>query len=396
MKYLHFIIDHFYSKKFIELVQANFNIEEHLFIMIKQTREKLYINPEKYLNIKVFTYYGNFPIKFFTIKYLAIRKLMKQTDYIFIHFLTKKISGVLLNFKGKAKILWVIWGADLYEYIPLKLYDQHTSELLSKLDNKVKSMLKRITYSFYHEIRKSVIKRLHYVISPIKGDVRLLQKYFKTKAKWYPKGIYPNPVNFEKLDTEGSYTSDEKFVFNKNGGKLLLLGNSGFPTNNHLDIMIRLSKMKVQNFNIICPLSYGPPIYIKKIIEKGKLLFGDRFIPLVDFLSPNIYYHILKQIDLAVMYHNRQQGVGTINILLYLGKPVCMKKISNYFLLLEVGVSIFSIQDLERLILNEIEFTKGMSDNNKKIISQESSVESTISSIKIFFKFLENKDRDKN
>ena len=155
--------------------------------------------------------------------------------------------------------------------------------------------------------------------------------------------------------------------------------------------MIRLSKMEEQNFKIICPLSYGPPIYIKKIIEKGKMLFGDRFIPLLDFLNPDKYFCILKQIDLAIMYHNRQQGMGNIQILVYLGKPICMKNTSGLFYLVEKCVSVVSTQNLEKLILNKIEFTKVMSKNNK-IASQNLYGKSAVnSSINNLFKLLEDK-----
>ncbi len=391
MKFLHFIVDQFYSKEFIELVQSNFKTEEHLFIIIKQRKKEFYINPEKYLNIKVFTYHGNFLINFFYSNYIKIRKIMKQAEFIFIHYLTEEISRILFRFKGKAKILWIMWGADLYKYIPLRLHDKHTSELLSELENRFKSTLKRFIFFFQYEIRKAVIKKIDYVISPIKGDFKLLKKYFKTKTKWYSKVIYPNPVDFEKIDKEVD-PIDEKFNFKKNGGKLLLLGNSGAPTNNHLDIMIRLSEMKEQNFKIICPLSYGSPIYMKKIIIKGKKIFGDRFIPLLEFLKPDIYFHILKQIDLAIMYHNRQQGVGTINILLYMGKPLCMKKTSLFFYLKEKGVSFFPSQDFEKLILNEIEFTEAMSEKNKKFVSQIQSINSVISSIDNLLNILEDRN----
>ena len=240
-------------------------------------------------------------------------------------------------------------------------------------------------------LSESGVSKIDYVISPIKGDFKLLKKYFKTKTKWYSKVIYPNPVDFEKIDKEVD-PIDEKFNFKKNGGKLLLLGNSGAPTNNHLDIMIRLSEMKEQNFKIICPLSYGSPIYMKKIIIKGKKIFGDRFIPLLEFLKPDIYFHILKQIDLAIMYHNRQQGVGTINILLYMGKPLCMKKTSLFFYLKEKGVSFFPSQDFEKLILNEIEFTEAMSEKNKKFVSQIQSINSVISSIDNLLNILEDRN----
>ncbi|MFX1490491.1 MAG: TDP-N-acetylfucosamine:lipid II N-acetylfucosaminyltransferase, partial [Promethearchaeota archaeon] len=210
-------------------------------------------------------------------------------------------------------------------------------------------------------------------------------------AECFYESIYPNPIDFEKLDKKVDFV-DEKYNFNKDGGKLLLLGNSGTPSNNHLDVMIRLSKMKEQNFKIICPLSYGTPNYIQKIIKNGKILFGDRFITLLEFLNPNIYYHILKQIDIAIMYHNRQQGMGNIQILSYLGKPICMKKTSVYFNLLERGAFVFSTQDLEKLILDKIEFTKAMSINNKKIARQYFSVKSATSSIENLLNLLEDKN----
>ena len=383
------MVDQFYSKKFIELIHYSFNIEEHLFIIIKKKSKKMHINPEKFRNIKIFNFKGNFLTKFFTISYITIRKLMKQAENIFIHYLTEEVSGILFGFRGKAKIIWIIWGADLYKYLPIQLYDKLTLELISKLDGKFKSILERILFLFEYEIRKSVIKRLDYVISAHKGDIRLLNKYFKTDAKWYSQAIYPNPVEFERLDLESSYSVNDKFNLKKNNGKLLLLGNSGFPTNNHLDIMIQLSEMKEQNFKIICPLSYGPSIYIEKVLKKGKILFGDRFVPLLDFLNPDEYFGILKQIDLAIMYHNRQQGMGTIILLVYMGKIICMKKTSGYFYLMQRGVSVYSTQELEMLILNEIELTPTMSEHNKTIaVNKLSSVKSTISSIRGFFEFL--------
>lgn len=389
MKYLHFITDssYFYSKKFIELIHSHFNIEEHLFIIIKKKNKKIHIDPEKFRNVKIFNFKGYFLTKFFTIRYATIRKLMKQAENIFIHYLKEEVSGILFGFRGKAKIIWVIWGADLYTYLPLKLYDNHTLELLIKLESRKKSILKRFSYYLSYELRKKIIKRIDYIISPFKGDVRLLKKYFKTKAEGYSKFIYPNPVDFEKIDGK-KISLNKKLIFKKKGEKLFLLGNSGFPTNNHLDIMIRLFKLKKQNFKIICPLSYGPKNYIKKIVEKGEKLFGNRFVPLLDFYNPDQYFGILKQIDLAIMYHNRQQGMGTIILLIYMGKPICMKKTPGYFYLIQRGVHVFSTQELEMLILNEIKLIPTMSEHNKTIVLNDTSVKSTISSIRSLFEFL--------
>lgn len=304
------MMDQFYSREFIEEIQSNFKTEEHQFILVKKKNKKMYINPGNYKNVKTFTVSRERNVlkfivshlKFFTKDYLQIRKLMKQAENIFIHNLTEEISGIFFRFRGKPKRLWVIWGVDLYDYIPLKLYDSYTLKLVNRLDNKLLSMLMKFYYSLFYAIKKKVIKKLDYVISAHQGDIRLFKKYYKTKAECFFQNIYPNPVDFEKI--ENNYNFENNYVnFKEGGDKLLLLGNSGNPTNNHLDLMIRLSKMKEQNFKIVCPLSYGLPSYIKKIVKEGKKIFGDRFIPLLDFLKPNIYYQILKQIDLAIMYH---------------------------------------------------------------------------------------------
>ncbi len=397
MKYLHIMLNHFYTKKFIDTIQNNFNFNEHQFIIIEHKNNKLHRDLEKSHNIKSFKLSENILIKFFTFKYKTIRKLMYQSEYIFIHCLTDYISCILFRFKGKAKISWIVWGGDLYNYLPVKLYDFYTSKLLVKIEGKIKSIFLKGIFFLFYSIRKSIMKKIDYLLSETKGDIKLLRKWFNTKAEFYSKFNYRNPVDFENLDKEVNYIED-KYKFKKDCAKLILLGNSGEPTNNHLDIMIRLSKMKNQDFKIICPLSYGPPKYIDKIIEKGKTLFGDRFFPLIEFLKPEIYYHILKQIDLTIMYHNRQQGYGTIIILLYLGKPLCMKKTSIFFNLGEKGLFVFSIQDLEKLISNEIVFTEAMSENNKRNISKYhiskyQSIKSHASSIKNLFNYLENRNK---
>ena len=43
----------------------------------------------------------------------------------------------------------------------------------------------------------------------------------------YSQVIYPNAVDFEKLNAESSYSIDEKFNLKEKSCKLLLLGNFG-------------------------------------------------------------------------------------------------------------------------------------------------------------------------
>jgi len=380
-------MDHFYSRKFIEEIQSSFNIEEHYFIILQKKNHKSYINLEKHQNItifkisrekKVFEFVISH-IKLFTKEFSIIRRFMKQAENILIHNLTEEFSVFLYGFKGKAKISWIIWGVDLYDYIPLNLYDQFTSKLEKKLNNFFLLFLIKLYYSFFYALRKRILRRIDYVISAHRGDLKLFIKYYRTNAKCLFENIYPNPIDFKKI--EKNRIINKNFTYKESGIKLILIGNSGGPTNNHLDLMIRLSKIKIQNFKIICPLSYGPSSYIQVVVENGYRIFGDRFIPLLDFLEEDIYYQILKQIDLAIMYHNRQQAIGNIQLLVLLGKVLCMKKTSIFFQLLDSGVNVFSSKDLEKLLSDEIVFNEDMAKNNKDIAIKLFSVESARKSI---------------
>ncbi|MHA1755322.1 MAG: TDP-N-acetylfucosamine:lipid II N-acetylfucosaminyltransferase [Promethearchaeota archaeon] len=397
MKYLHFMGDHFYSKKFIDIIQSCFDLNEHLFIIIRKKNAKKYINPEEYQNVIFHIIPTNVLKKFFYIETTLkrkIRDLINQSQYVFIHYLTYEISLILFRFKTKAKISWIIWGADLYNNLPIIIYDYYTQKILKELENIVKKIRSRINHFLAQKIQKKVIKNLDYIVG-ITSDLRLVEKFYKIELVKYSKFIYPNLINLDKFEEQENYSFNNQLNLNKNMEKLVFLGNSGDPTNNHLDIMMKLSQLKEQNFKIICPLSYGNPDYIKRIVQKGKEIFADRFIPLLEFLSPKLYYYILKQIDIVIMAHNRQQGMGNIRIFLFLGKPICMKKTAGYFYLKRKGFHIFLIEDLEKLLSNKMEFTEIMSENNKKIALKYFSEKNAIFSIEELFRYLEGITRNK-
>lgn len=54
-------------------------------------------------------------------------------------------------------------------------------------------------------------------------------------------------------------------------------------------------------------------------------MFGDRFIPIFDYLTPADYARLLNSVHVAVFNFNRQQGTGNIEILGYLGKKIYIR-----------------------------------------------------------------------
>ncbi|MEJ2251022.1 MAG: hypothetical protein P8Y97_15385, partial [Candidatus Lokiarchaeota archaeon] len=131
MKYLHFMIDNFYSTKFIEIINSKFKSNEHQFIIIKKSESLSYIKPDLNENVQFLSlppHSNTFEAivtfsKFLLNHYFIIRKMILQSKFIFIHYLTNEISRILYLLNRKHKFIWVVWGADLYKNLPLKLYD---------------------------------------------------------------------------------------------------------------------------------------------------------------------------------------------------------------------------------------------------------------------------------
>jgi hypothetical protein len=155
----------------------------------------------------------------------------------------------------------------------------------------------------------------------------------------------------------------------------VMLGNSCSKTNLHLEALGMLSKFRDEDLEIICPLSYGikDEAYFREVIKKGSEIFGDRFIPLTEFMEPAKYTELLAGIDIAIMNHNRQEALGNIISLLYLGKKVYLKpETSSYQYFLEKNIRVCNINDLRSVDYNAFSNPEQVEvANNPQILKNE-------------------------
>jgi len=231
------------------------------------------------------------------------------------------------------KCYWVMWGGDLYHY---KFRERNKHE------------------DRHERIRAFVIKRLGHLVTYIKGDYELAQKWYGATGQYHECLMYPS-----NLYKEPPPPSESDPYLN------LLVGNSADPSNNHLKVFEDLKPLMHERVRIYCPLSYGESDYAALIASTGKHLFGEQFIALVDFMPIKKYMELLGKIDIAIFAHERQQGMGNAISLLGLGKKVYMHSdITPWQLFTSLGICIFDV--------NKIEITsekKQNLSNNKKIIS---------------------------
>jgi hypothetical protein len=126
----------------------------------------------------------------------------------------------------------------------------------------------------------------------------------------------------------------------------------------------KLKQYKDENIKIFVPLSYGNQQYAEEVIAKGQEIFGNKFIPFIDFMPFEAYLEFLSDIDIAVFAHKRQQAMGNTITLLGLGKKVYLdSKTVQFDFFKKHDVEIFDVNDVDLQILTQ----KKASENKEKI-----------------------------
>ena len=98
-------------------------------------------------------------------------------------------------------------------------------------------------------------------------------------------------------------------------------------------------------------------------------LFNTTFVPLIHYMAFDEYQKILNTCSVAIFATERQQAVGNILIMIWLGKKVFLSDTSilyKYFI--GIGLKVFSIQ--KDLISLFDEFSLECIMNNREIISK--------------------------
>lgn len=255
----------------------------------------------------------------------------KSADGIVFHTIGVNIYVLAMLFVYKKilqKSMWLIWGADLY------CYREERKDLPSKI----------VEY-----LRKCVISNFAVIATLTKGDYELAQKWYHVKA---PNVRLDYCYEYQIKTLQLVRDMQEK----RNARHRILLGNSATKTNRHEEIIKKLVKFENENFELITPLSYGDMEYGQYIRKAGTERLGNKFIPILRYMDMKEYYELLNSVDAAIFNNDRQQALGNITALLYLGKKVYIRKnTSMWEELVDIqGYRIHSIDELESASIEDI------------------------------------------
>jgi dTDP-N-acetylfucosamine:lipid II N-acetylfucosaminyltransferase len=344
--YIHlFSTESTYSKALLDCLKDSIELDEHLFIFgfaFIKFKKKTFQYDEKIENRVV-----RLKNPLMITKYIG---LLNESKWIYLHLLSYDPTLLFwwCNLKLIRKSTWIIWGTDIYSYL--------------KRNQNIKTRL-------YESLRKVIIPQFSEISAFVNQDLALVNQLYHTKAEFI-KTMYPYPVNFDHLDAV-SANDEKRNVIN------VMIGNSGDSTNCHEEMIDYLSAFKDEPICIYCPLSYGgSPKYIQQIINKGKNVFGDKFMPVVTTMNPQEYSHLLSTIDIALMNHPRQQALGNITALLYLGRKVYLRSdVTTYHFMQEQNIQVFDIVELKNQTYAEFIRPVGNVEVNKAAIQKISSNE---------------------
>ncbi|HEX4343265.1 MAG TPA: TDP-N-acetylfucosamine:lipid II N-acetylfucosaminyltransferase [Verrucomicrobiae bacterium] len=245
--------------------------------------------------------------------FFSLSRAMHRAEKIILHglFNSNPIYILALQPWLLKKCCWVIWGGDLYAH-----------------EAKQKSW----RWKKYESLREFVIKRLPLITTTVPGDYLLVEEWYGTKARFIQNLMYTSHI----------YRQVSPCNDKENDKLVIQIGNSADPSNNHKEIIDKLSALNANNFVVYVPLSYGNESYRDEVIAYGLSKLGDRFIPLTTFMSFEQYNNYLRGVDIVIFNHMRQQAMGNTIALLSLGKTVWLRSdVTPWSYFNELGLNVY-------------------------------------------------------
>lgn len=322
-KILHIMHMQKFLPPFIDFVNENFDEKNHTFFFLDKERKYEYgLTP----NHKVHWLENKK-------QNIELIKQMYKAEKIILHSIWKKKVIMLLFFQPwlLKKCYHVMWGGDFNS--------------------------RRAKYDIF---KRFVIKNMGYFATYIKGDYKYVQKYFNAKGKYVECLMYKSNLFQElKINAKTSNTIN------------IQVGNSAVARNNHLEVFEKLKKYKDEDIKVFVPLGYGSKENAEKIMAKGYEVFGEKFMPLKDFMPFDEYIGFLSQINIAIFANEKQQAMGNIISLLGLGKKVYMRSdITPWQLFNSLDVKVFDVANIEIDLIDEL-VKKANKQKMKNYFSEE-------------------------
>ncbi len=237
-----------------------------------------------------------------------------------IHFLSTTAAYLIRRLDKNTTVNWLIWGGDLYNLPKVR---KHIKGIAP-----IRGIKERISY----KLLELVLPRIQRIFAN-PGDLHVLDQYLRLNAKKYTLNYLLDINHFQSFDQSPS--------------KVILIGNSDDPANNHLELLQRLSIKVGKTTRILMPLSGVSNSYTKQIEQSAQEKFEnveilDRFVPYDEF------HQLLGKCCSLVYGHRRQQGMATLFPFLLSGRRCYFPRENPFYKFLkENNFNVFNLDEID-------------------------------------------------
>jgi hypothetical protein len=298
---------------------------------------------------------------------------LRKDDVLLVHYLDYSKAKTLAYVPKNVRIAWLAYGSEFYNssFYKGKLYYKHTSKIVGKdpyyILRKFKNIV-RAPYNYFNKnsadnVFKHALKKIDYLSTPIPEEIDL---YKASIPGFNPQGIR---IRFGYLELSLGELIHDNFDLGDN----IFIGNSNTASSNHVDVFRFLQSINCIDRDVIVPLSYGgTDFYRQKVVAEGEKIFGKHFLPILGYMDKRKYIkEVLKNCRTAILFHERQQGLGNVNLLVWIGAKVFLSEnnpIYSYFK--RLGIEVFSLQRATKHSINSV-LSPEVKERNKELLLKE-------------------------